>query len=190
MISAIFLAAGSSGRMGRPKALLEYNNSTFIDHILSCLKSAGCKPIVTVLGRHADIILEKSSAAGEEYVINEHPERGMFSSIQLGMKSLPAETNGTLIVLTDHPAVLQTTYDALAAQAVSNPGKIIIPQLKNRHGHPVYIGRKFFEQFLNAADSLTARDIIHKNRDYVQYLEINDPGILKDIDYPEDLKKL
>ncbi len=190
MISAILLAAGNSGRMGRPKALLPYKNSTFINHILTNLESAGCSPIVTILGKHSSLILENSRAGQYEYAVNEKPEEGMISSIQLGIKILPENSIGFLLALVDHPAVQQTTYKRMINAALENPDQIIIPEYKGRRGHPVYIGRQFFEQLLNAGAKQTARDIINTNKEIVKYLDIDDPGILTDIDFPEDLKKL
>jgi len=190
MISAILLAAGNSGRMGRPKALLLYKKSIFIDHILNSLNIAGCSPVITVLGGQSALILENSSVSRHIYVINKRPEDGMISSIKIGIKHLPVNTEGFLLALVDHPAVTQAVYDDIVKSASENPEQIIIPQYKKRSGHPVYIGRTFFEQLLNANADQTARDIIHLNEEFITCLDIDDPGILKDIDYPEDFQKL
>ena len=83
-----------------------------------------------------------------------------------------------------------SVFQPVLIAVLENPDQIIIPEYKGRRGHPVYIGKEFFEQFLNAGAKQTARDIIYRNITFVEYLEVDDSGILVDIDFPEDLKLL
>lgn len=189
MIAAIILAAGDSRRMGSPKALLSFSGATFIDHIMQQVKIAGFRPVVSVLGKSAGQILKQSSISSIEYVINPDPRKGMLSSIQTGLKHLPESAAGFLLLLVDHPFVQQSTLRALIETARNQPGRIIIPRVAGKHGHPVYFDRVFFQDLLNLPAGQSARDVIQKNSGSVIYLDVNDDGILKDIDTPQELEK-
>jgi len=189
MNAAIILAAGNSRRMGSPKALLPFRNTSFIDHILQQVQKEGCRPIVPVLGKMAEAILKNSAVHRFPYIINPAPDQGMLSSIKMGLGVLPPDAEGFLLILVDHPLVRQSTYHALLKAARVHPGYIIIPQFKQKHGHPVYFHRFFFKELLETPAAQSARTAVQNNKNRVYYLSVDDAGILKDIDTPQDFKK-
>ena len=86
--AAILLAGGASTRMGQPKALLLIGGQTFLGRLIA-IYARHCHPVIVVLGYQADAI--RAATPGEaEWVRNEHPERGQFSSLQTGLRALPA----------------------------------------------------------------------------------------------------
>jgi molybdenum cofactor cytidylyltransferase len=102
---AIILAAGASSRMGRPKPLLELDGETFLDRLIGRFYGI-CAPIVVVLGYEADRIRAGIRNAGDvEFVINPSPERGMLSSLQCGLASLPGDAAAVLFTPADLPSI-------------------------------------------------------------------------------------
>ncbi|MEJ2054955.1 MAG: nucleotidyltransferase family protein [Calditrichaceae bacterium] len=188
MISGILLAAGESSRMGRPKALLPYEGITFIDSILNKFAETGCEPIITILGSHAEMICEKTKVNSFHCFNNPHPEDGQLSSLKIAVKNLPENSLGFILALVDHPMVKLDTYRKLFAMAQSHPGNIIIPEFLGQKGHPVFFGRPFFNSIMDLPLSDGARMVIRENPDEVKFLPVDDEGILKDIDTPDEYR--
>lgn len=189
-VGAIVLAAGASSRMGRPKALLPYNGRLFIDLILENLSAAGCAPVIPVLGNNAQKILDRSLAKRYPHVLNPHPEAGMLSSVKQGIKRIPAECSSVVVALTDHPFVTRATYSQLIKLAATQPERIIIPAYRGRHGHPVCVGRFLFEDILNTPDTSSLRAVFQTHKEKILYLDVNDAGIVCDVDTPEEYARL
>lgn len=189
MIAGILLAAGYSTRMGQPKALLPYEDITFIDSILNKLAEIKCDPIISILGASAELICQKTHVNSFQCFQNPQPEHGMLSSLKIAIEQLPPSTIGFILALIDHPLVKLETYQKLMEMAKNNPAHIVIPQFYGHNGHPVYFGRPFFESLLNLSLSEGARAVIHENASEIKFLNVEDEGILKDIDSPQDFQR-
>src|SRR4051812_36529773 len=83
----VILAAGTSTRMGRDKALLPWNGTTFVDSALEVLSSE-TEMIIVVAGKNADRLTPVVNAAGAYLVTNPQPERGQFSSLRIGLQEV------------------------------------------------------------------------------------------------------
>jgi molybdenum cofactor cytidylyltransferase len=188
-IAAVILAAGKSSRMGRTKALLKINNGTFLDTILFNIQQAGVERIFTVLGNDSADIIDRIPALSQCVIlINPHPEAGPLSSLHIALKSMGSSLTGFLLALVDHPLVNQATYERLMHEA--HPHKIVIPTHKNKNGHPVFFGQKFFKDLKEAPLNTGARHVVYKYPDHIKRIEVPDPGILHDIDLPEDYQSI
>jgi len=188
--TAVILAAGSSRRMGRAKALLEVDGDLFINRIMKDLSASGLKNIIVVLGEHAariETVMPDWIPARK--VINPRPDLGQLSSIKLTLKQLDNQTKGIMIVLVDHPLVTQETYRIILNAAVDDPDRIIIPTYHGRNGHPVYFGKKYFPDLEKAPMDQGARYVVHNYRSELHTIPVEDEGILKDIDEPADYRK-
>ncbi len=181
----IILAAGASSRMGQPKALLPYQGTFFIDRILDNLSKAGCSPVIPVLGNDTKRILDESRVAQYPFVQNPRPQAGMLSSVKRGLQQVPADCLGVILALVDHPFVETTTYKQLLHVASQHTQEIIIPQYRGKHGHPVFAGRFLFEEILSAPDGSSLRDIFTRHNDVIQYLVVDDVGVVRDVDTPQ-----
>lgn len=184
-IAGILLAAGNSSRMGSPKALLPINNSTFIDTILKHLNAAGCQPIISVLGAHGEMICRSTAVDTYQCVSNPYPQEGMLSSLKIAIQQLPEEVEGFILALVDHPMVRESTYHEMVKLARRKPDKIIIPRFFGKNGHPVYFGKSYFKQLLDTPNSAGARVVVYQSREMVRFLDVDDAGILQNIDTPE-----
>src|ERR1019366_3300250 len=124
-VAGIILAAGESRRMGFPKALLRYRDETFLDTLIG-LFAARCQPVIVVLGAHSDRIRERTLRPAT-FAINADYQRGQTSSMQCGLRAVPADADSVLFTLVDHPAVAPATLDALLPQTHSLTGRPLGP---------------------------------------------------------------
>ncbi len=191
MIAGLVLAAGASSRMGRDKALLLYRGQTFLDTIISTLRAGRIERIAVVLGHHADEIRRKTRLEDVEVVVNQQYQLGQTSSLQAALPLLDRpEIHAVLLCLVDHPAVSADTVRALIAAFQPLHPSLIIPSYRGQRGHPVLISRRLFSELLALGPGIGANTVIRKYRDSTRILELNDPGILRDIDDPASYRNL
>ena len=115
-VGALILNAGRSRRMGRPKSALVYDaKTTFFERALH-LARVGNKDrfVVVVVGpdSHAIRLPDQDIVTS----VNPMPDRGMFSSVKIGVATVLAavpELAGLLLFLVDHPLVHEATVAAL-----------------------------------------------------------------------------
>ncbi len=194
MIAGIILAAGASSRMGSPKALLDYRGETFIERLVRVL-SLVCHPVTVVLGYHAAAIRTCIGDAAS-VVINPAPERGQLSSLQTALAALPPDAEGFLFTPVDSPAVEIETVERLAAEfRRRDPATLlVIPRVQTpsgpKRGHPIFAARAIAEDLLALPATAMASDVIHRHIPETLYVDVNDPGILTDIDDRESYRRL
>ena len=186
MNAAVILAAGESRRMGSPKALLAYRGETFLDHLISTL-SRSCAPVVVVLGAAAHEIRDGVRSAAE-FITNSEWPLGQTTSLQCGLRAVPADAAGVLLALVDHPAVAPDTVEALLH---GRPDALVrVPRYDGRRGHPVWFSRALIGEFLALPQYAAARDVVRAHVAQTEFLEVGDPGVLADIDDPEAYRAL
>jgi molybdenum cofactor cytidylyltransferase len=188
-LAGIILAGGASSRMGSPKALLPVpgSNETFLDRLIRVLGSA-CAPVVVVLGHDAERIGAGAARASEAVLVtNQEYREGQLSSLQCGLRALPQDAEGFLFTPVDIPTVTPETVAKLAAAFARERGRVsvAIPRCQGRHGHPVACAQELAREFLALDRAAQARDVIHRYLARTCYVDVDDPGILRDID---DLK--
>ncbi len=186
-IASVILAAGDSRRMGKPKALLKIGQSVFLETIFNLLEEAKYDPLITVLGNDFKEIFQSIQKKRKIlFLRNQFSEKGQLYSMQCGLKHVPGDVPGCLVVLVDHPLVSLTTYLSVYEAAQKFPYKIIIPVYEGKRGHPVYFGKKYFNNLLTAPLSEGARYVVQKYEKSILELPVDDAGILVDIDTPEE----
>lgn len=186
MISAIVLAAGKSERMGRPKALLPIQGRTFLENILDAISRTSIEDTIVVLGHHRDQI--ERSVSLPSVVFNPDYERGMITSFQAGIRKLSWDTTGAFLFLVDHPLVESTTIESMIMNLA--PNRIVLPTFERRRGHPVLFSSEVLEEILALGPSEGANIVVRKNPDRIIEVPVNAPGILVDIDTPEQFERL
>jgi molybdenum cofactor cytidylyltransferase len=190
-LAALILAAGESSRMGSDKALLLYRGKPFVDVIAANARIAGFSPVAVVLGHHARKIRRVARLEGVDVVINPEYRSGQTSSLQAGLRALePAEADGVLFCLVDHPAVSQDVMQQLGAAYRRSHAHVVVPVWRGRHGHPILIGRPLFRELLELSPEKGADAVIREYRDATSWLELGDPSVLFDVDQPEDYERL
>lgn len=179
--------------MGAPKALLRVGGETFADRLARVFAEAGAHPVLLVLGfEHERVAAGLERASQVELVVNPHPERGQLSSLKEGIRRLPPSTAGTLFCPVDLPLIRIATARLLLETILLSPtpAPVVIPRCRGSRGHPVAIAAGLFPEILSLPATAQARDLIHRYREQTCYLEVDDPGILQDVDTPDDYRLL
>ena len=187
MICAIVLAAGKSERMGRPKALLPFRGRTFLENILDAISRSSISHAVVVLGHHREAI-ERETIGLPFSVFNPDYEQGMITSLQAGIRVLPPGASGTFLFLVDHPLVDPFIIEALIARLA--PNRIVLPTFEGRRGHPVLFASQVLEEIVALPEGQGANIVVRRNPDRIIEVPVDAPGILVDIDTPEQFQKL
>ncbi|MYA79620.1 MAG: nucleotidyltransferase family protein [Acidobacteriia bacterium] len=186
--AGIILSAGESRRMGRDKALLEYRRTTFLGRIIAVLEPR-VEPLVVVLGHHAEAI-RQAVPSGPRVVVNTNYQAGMLTSLQTGIRELPCDTEAALFTLVDHPAVAEETVELLIGEWAKARPLIAIPRRGVRRGHPVIVNRQVLDEILALGPESSAKDVIRSHRDRTLFVDVDDAGVLCDIDLPEQYERL
>jgi len=190
MISSILLAAGQSKRMsGENKLIKSVKGIPLIKCALNNILKSHVNEIIIVLGYQNETIeklIDKTSRI--KFVFNSNFESGMASSIKKGIKKLSKKTDSFFISLGDMPSINYDTYNQLIK--CNKNKKAIVPMFKGQQGNPVLFPKSFEEKFLSIQGDSGAKKILEINKKEVLYLEINDPGIIRDLDVPNDFNNL
>jgi CTP:molybdopterin cytidylyltransferase MocA len=191
MIAALVLAAGQSSRMGTPKALLPTPSGlTFVAAIADCARSAGVASVIVVVGPpHADAI-RPALPSGVTAAYNPDPSLGMLSSVQAGLSALPPTVDAVLVWPVDIPGVRVKTVRAILAAASALPRQLIIPQHGGRGGHPICIPQDRLPELAALDSARGLKALVDAQPQAVCRLDVDDPGVLVDIDTPEDFARL
>ena len=191
MISGLILAAGESSRMGRDKALLHYHGRTFLETAIAVLREAEIHPIVVVLGHHADEIRGAVNLETTQVFINKDYRLGQTSSLQAGLRALTdPQIEAAVLWLVDHPAVSTQTVRELINKFLETRAPLAMPTYHGERGHPVLIARALFDELLRLAPGEGANAVMRRHRDETAWIEVNDPGVLEDIDDPDSYRHL
>jgi molybdenum cofactor cytidylyltransferase len=185
-IAAVILAGGASTRMGSPKALLIHGGETFLDRLIA-LFSERCAPVIAVLGHDAESI-GAALARGPEalLVLNPRAERGMFSSLQCGLRAVPSSCEAVFFHPVDAPSVRLSTLEAMIAALRAAPPstELCLVRHGGRRGHPVLLRPSLAERFLAAPPDSSVRDRIHASLAVACFADVDDEGVLGDVDTP------
>jgi molybdenum cofactor cytidylyltransferase len=190
-VGVVILAAGQSLRMGTPKLLLRWGRTSVIGHLLQLWRDAGAAQVIVVHSPdHVALTneLDRLSFPPESRVINPAPERGMFSSIQCAAAwhGWKEDLTHFMIGLGDQPQLRAQTLADLLQSAMTSPEHIWQPLFAGHGRHPVLFPRSHFVQ-LARTEASTLKQFLAAFP--VSHIEINDPGLAVDIDYPDDYQK-
>ena len=190
---AIILAAGRSTRMGEAKQLLRLGDSTVLSKTLENVRAAGVDEVVLVLGFSAQRIRQQLLISGIDslkVVVNQAYERGIASSLREGLSALDPQTDAALVVLADQPFIRPETFDRIIDRYCRSNAQIVIPLYKGFRGNPVLLDRSVFPEVMALDGEVGCRAIFGSHLEGIVKLEVDDVGILLDIDNKDDYERL
>ena len=203
-ICGVILAAGESTRMGRDKALLPWPPvaagtpavNTFLGAMIDLLQQHA-DLVIVVAGRNVAELEPIVDSHGAFIVVNPDPQRGQFSSIQVGLRDvLNRGRDAAFLVPVDRPPVLPATVRDIRTTFLATDTDVwaVVPEIQREgvavHGHPILVGREMMEQFLRAPATSIARDIEHQHQQHIVYVPVADVRVAANIDTPENYDKL
>jgi molybdenum cofactor cytidylyltransferase len=193
VIPALVLAAGRSSRMGRPKATLPLDDGeTFLSRIVRTFLDAGVDDVVVVVGHHVDEIVESLAATGlrARTVVNRDYDRGQLSSIVAGLAVVDRPgVAAALITPVDVPLVSAATVRTVLACYRRTHALVVRPTSGTRHGHPLLIDRRLFDELRSADPELGAKPVVRAHASAAGDVPIGDEGAYTDIDTEDEYRK-
>jgi molybdenum cofactor cytidylyltransferase len=197
----VILAAGQSTRMGTDKALLPWpplapgaqpSGQTFLSAAIDALFPFS-EMVLVVVGKNESNLAPVIYAHGASLVCNPDPDRGQFSSLQVGLQEvLNQGRDAAMVTLVDRPPVSAATLQILCTAFTNAATDLwaVIPEYQGKHGHPFLIAREMIGAFLKAPSSATAQDIEHQNIQHIEYVAVDDSLVTLNVDTPQDYAAL
>lgn len=149
--------------------------------------------VIVVAGKNESVLAPIVFANAAFLVRNPKPERGQFSSLQVGLQEvLNRGRDAALVTLVDRPPASAATLQTLCDE-FPTPGSgiwAVIPEYGGRHGHPVLLVREMIEIFLKAPATSNAQEIEHQHQPHISYLAVEDPFVTQNVDTPQDYAAL
>lgn len=190
MITAIVVAAGLSRRMGRPKPLLPWGRRTVIECIVATLAASPVDDILVITGHEHEAVARRLAGGPARAVFNPAYAAGeMLSSLQAGLRAAPAQASAALLALGDQPFLEAALVEQLVAAYAGGRAQIVAPSYQRRRGHPLLIGRAYWDAILALADGQTLRGLLRQAGDSIAYVETSNPAVLHDMDTPDEYRR-
>jgi molybdenum cofactor cytidylyltransferase len=183
-ITGVLLAAGSGTRFGGHKLLARLPGGTAVAvaaarHLIDALPDA-----VAVLRPGDEILAALLAAEGLRIVVNPNANGGMGTSLGCGVAA--AEADGWVIALADMPAIRPATIQAVA-EALAAGAPLAAPVFHGQRGHPIGFARRFQAALTALNGDTGGRDILARHSNELRLIEVDDPGVLVDIDHATDI---
>ena len=196
---AILLAAGESSRMGQLKALLPWRGRTLLEHQVSALREGGADRVVVVLGHRADDLrplLEGKD--GVSWTLNPHYLQGKTTSIKAGLSALPSSlpiqgegqgggeiVRDIVLLNVDQPRDAADVARVLEAHRTHGHA-VTVPEYRGKGGHPIALSTTLLPELLEIdEDTQGIKAVVRRRAESVQRLPLDNPGILLDLNTPE-----
>jgi molybdenum cofactor cytidylyltransferase len=188
-VAALVLAAGCSTRMGSlNKLLAKLNDVALVARMVDEALASGVQEVFVVTGHQAAEVRAALSGRPVMFIHNPDHTEGIASSVRAGVATLGARFDAVVVCLGDMPRVRADHIDALLRAFQASSGQhVCVPVHRARRGNPVLWPRSYFGQLERLHGDLGARTII-ASCDKVARVDIDDDGILFDVDTPEALQ--
>jgi molybdenum cofactor cytidylyltransferase len=185
-ICGILLAAGASKRFGSDKLLHLLSGQTPIALAALANLRAAIPHVIAVVRPGAPMLAHRLSEAGATVILCVDADAGMGASLATAVGASGAVA-GWVIALADMPYIRPETIASVAASLCAGAA-MIAPAYQGVRGHPVGLSAQFRGQLEALRGDEGARTILRQNTGLVQLIEVDDPGVCRDIDTPEDLR--
>lgn len=186
--SVVILAAGESLRLGYDKLSLPLGEKSVLEHTVSNFLIDSVNEIVIVTGKFFPECRSSIASPKVQWVNNPDYVFGMSSSIRKGIEHIRGSAEGIFITPADIPLFKPATVQSMIRAFTT--AKIIIPTYRGKKGHPVLLNLNMARECLTMQSEKVLYDVINKNKNAVEWLAVDDEGILLDIDTAEDYEAL
>jgi molybdenum cofactor cytidylyltransferase len=191
-VAAIVLAAGRSTRMGAANKLLaDVDGTAMVRVVAQAVVASAARPVLVVTGHQGDEVRAALAGLQVQFVANPDFAQGLATSLKAGLRAVPPDADGVLVVLGDMPRVRPEHLDRLIAAFAEAGGEaIIVPALAGRRGNPVLWPRALYAQMLTLDGDAGARRLLATHADRVREVDLATDAIFLDVDTPEALAGL
>lgn len=188
-VSVVVLAAGGSVRMGKSKLSLEIQGKTILEHALGPIHETGLKDVVVVFSEENEKL---GHLVPPEYriVINRHSREGISTSLKAGVAAVDPRSQGILFALGDQPFVGLEVYEKLIQYYRRHLTLLTWPVHQGKRGNPVLFDRRLWPELMKIEGDEGGKQIMARTApEEIGRVEVAEPGVLIDIDTPEEYEK-
>lgn len=184
-ITGILLAAGSGSRFGGQKLLRPLTDGTPLGVAAARSLLAVLPDSIAVVRADDETLPELLAEEGMRVVVNRRAGQGLSASLAAGVAA-GRDADGWIIALADMPFIRIATIQRILA-LLERGAPLAAPSYRGLRGHPVGIGRAFRDELLALTGDQGAREVLFENDGLLELLEVDDAGVLIDVDTPEDI---
>ena len=186
-VALIMLAAGNSRRFGSNKLMYEVDGVPMYLRTLRKLQKAKEKipnsRIILVTQPHQSDIIKAAKEIGAEVLLNPHPERGISSSMQIGLESAK-DADACLFTVADQPWLTAETIIALYDAFQSENKGMACTRRGEKTGNPCIFSKKYYNELMEITGDRGGKQVIKRHPEDVAYIKISDERELVDVDVP------
>ena len=190
MICAIVLAAGRSRRMGAQKLLLPVGGQPAIACIVDQVLAGPVDRAFVIIGRDGERVAQALAGRPVAFVDNGDPEGEMLTSVRCGLAAMPDDTAAVLVVLGDQPGITADIVATLVRAFRANRRGIVVPTHGGRRGHPLLFAAHYRHEILSRYQGIGLRGLLQAHPEDVFEVDVAAPGVLEDMDVPEDYGRM
>ncbi|HEY1999302.1 nucleotidyltransferase family protein [Paraburkholderia sp.] len=188
LATGVLLAAGYGSRFDpdglHNKLLARMPDGTLVAHEAAHRLLLVVTRVLAVVRPGSEALARMLNDAGCDVVFSADAERGMGASLAAGIEA-SEDAEGWIVALADMPRIAVPTIEAVA-RTLDGGASIVVPVYQGQRGHPVGFGSEHREALLSLDGDTGARALLAEHQ--VLRLDVDDPGILRDVDTPEDLR--
>ncbi|HSJ33959.1 MAG TPA: nucleotidyltransferase family protein [Acidimicrobiia bacterium] len=190
-VAAVVLAAGGSSRLGRPKQLERWGDTTLLGHVIDQVRQFPVDEIWVVLGSGIDEILKRVDLEDCGVVENPEWEEGIASSLRVGLDALlqKSRAEAALIVIGDQPQLDQRVVTEVVDTFARAGRPVVIPKYRYTWGNPVLVDRSLWPRLMSLEGDEGARRLFQAHPEWVEEVWI-DHLPPRDVDTEADLAEL
>lgn len=192
MRSLIVLAAGKSTRMrGRNKLLIKVDRKPMIRGVVEAALRSKADEVIVVLGWEANKIQDTLDGLPCRLVLNKHYEKGQSGSVKAGLRDIGETTQAILVLPGDMAKIDTQSINRVINEHARKRHLIVIAAHDGKQGHPILFDRELFDE-IRQIDEKTygLKAIVERHAREIRLVETGSSNVLRDVDMPEDLKKL
>jgi molybdenum cofactor cytidylyltransferase len=190
-VAAVVLAAGRSTRMGaQNKLVADVGGKPMVRRVVETALASKARPVLVVTGHQGAEVAAALAGLQVALIANPDYATGLSSSLKAGIRAVPADCAGALIMLGDMPSIAAEHVDRLVTAFAGAPDGIVVPVHEGRQGNPVLWPRHLFPELLQLEGDAGAKRLIAAHQSNVREVNLQTSGILDDIDTPDELARM
>ena len=190
MIKAILLAAGQSKRLKSENKLIKlYKKIPLINHSLKVLHKSKVNKVIIVLGhQHKEVkkIIKKNKK--NIFLYNKNYEKGMASSIKVGLKKISRNDKGFVIVQSDMPFIKTSDINKIYNSIKLETCLVHVLRFKNKIGNPVGFDISLINKFKNIKGEFGAKFMVKRLKNRTKFIKTSSVKSFKDFDIASDFR--
>lgn len=185
-VAGVLLAAGTSSRFGdENKLLATVGGEPVVRHAARTLLDAELDPVIVVVGHESDRVRDAVADLPVTPAVNDTYEAGQSTSVRTGISAL-SDVDAAVVALGDMPFVDPRTVETLVAAYDAGTGDALAAAYDGDRGNPVLFDRRFFDPLVAVDGDIGGREILLES-DASALVAVDDPGVRRDVDRPDDL---